>query len=403
MLETKGKSALSGLRVLDLTQGVAGPHATQLMVQNGAEVTKIEPIEGDWCRTLGRQYGNFTAHSIAFNRGKKSVAVNLKDPEVLRVIREEALRADVIAESFRPGVMGRLGLGYETIARDNPDVVYLSLSGFGQTGPYRDRPVTDAVIQAFSGWMSINKSRDGIPQRSGMVAMDVMTGLYAFQSVLTALMRRDRFGGGQWIDCSLMQSAIAFQAAKVIEYDLQDGDLGNLYAPVGAFETADGIINITTMRDDHFVALCDVLEVADLAEDPRFVSRGKRIANEAALMELLQVAFAKRSAVEWSRRLTAVDVMNSVVQTYSDLQRDPQVVHVGAFETLDQPTLGALPLANVPATDPIVEASPEIGAHTAEFLASHGLTSTLVDALASKGAIRLQNAISHDERSEASS
>lgn len=392
MPETTPNSALSGFSVLDFTQGVAGPHATQLMAQHGAEVTKIEPIEGDWCRTLGRQHGAFTAHYIAFNRGKASVALNLKDPEILDMVRERARTADVIAESFRPGVIERFGLDYEAVARDNPDVVYLSLSGFGQSGPYRDQPVTDAVIQAFSGWMSINRSREGIPQRVGMVAMDVMTGLYGFQSVMAALMRRERFGGGQWIDCSMMQSALAFQAAKIIEYHLQGGQLGNLYAPVGAFETADGIINITTMRDDHFRTLCTVLGRPALADDPRFATRHDRIAHEPALEALLRQAFRAKPAREWAERLTAAGVMNAVVLDYGEMLADPQVAAAQAFAALEQPGLGTVPVAGIPGAAPIVTPSPEVGAETRASLAAWGVPEAAIRQMAARGAVRLGDA-----------
>lgn len=384
--------ALSGLTVLDFTQGVAGPHATQLMAQHGATVIKIEPPSGDWGRTLGRRYGEFTAHSIAYNRGKHSVALNLKHDELRAIITQMATQVDIIAESFRPGVMARFGLDYPSISKVNPKLVFLSISGFGQDGPYRDRPVTDAVIQAHSGWMAMNKSRDGTPLRSGMVAMDVMTGLYGFQAVVAAVLRSHRFGQGDFIDCSLMQSAMAFQAAKVIEHRLQDGKLGNLYAPVGAFRTASGIINITAMRDDHFRALCQVLGVQELLGDPRFATGDARIANEPALEAVLSEAFMTRPASEWSQLLTDADVMNSVVQTYDDVLEDPQITATNAFQILTQPSVGTVPVARVPGTPAMAEASPEIGADTSLFLLEHGATELQIAEWARSGDVRLARA-----------
>lgn len=388
MSDRKSPRAMDGLKVLDFTQGVAGPHATQLMAQSGADVVKIEPLEGEWGRTLGRQYEEYSAHFVAFNRGKRSAAVNLKDPEVLALISEQASKADVIAESFRPGVMKRFGLDYETLCKINPGLVFLSISGFGQQGPYRERPVTDAVIQAFSGWMSINKSSSGLPQRSGMVAMDVMTGLYGFQAVAASLLARFRFGVGKWIDCSLMQSAAAFQVAKVIEYKLQDGQLGNLYAPVGAFETADGIINITAMRDEHFSALCGVMGRADLLSDERFRSRQSRVDNEPALEEILRSEFKKKSARQWAEILTGVGVMNAVVLNYDQLLANEQIKAVSSFDWSEQPELGRVPISRVPGMLANTDPSPSIGKHTAEILMEMGLSSELINKMAMRGAIR---------------
>jgi len=309
------QGAFSGLKVLDFTTGVAGPHATQIMALHGAEIIKIETLAGDWCRTLGRAYQDHTAHSVAFNRGKKSLSVDLKDSEVREAVLRLAADADIVAESFRPGVMARFGLSYQQLSERKPDLIYLSVSGFGQQGPNRDRPVTDAVIQAFSGWMTMNSNSQGIPQRTRMVAMDVMTGLYASNAVSMALIDKLRFGLGKWIDCNLMQAAAAFQMPKMIEYHLQNGEVGNLYAPVGAFATRDGQINITTMRDDHFAALCKVLGRDDLTSKSQFRTAHDRLENEHELTAILIEEFGKRDSRDWADRLTKADVMNSIVNT----------------------------------------------------------------------------------------
>ncbi|EAQ02300.1 hypothetical protein OB2597_19496 [Pseudooceanicola batsensis HTCC2597] len=384
---TDMEGAFSGMRVLDFTAGVAGPHATQLMAMHGAEVIKVEPLAGDWGRTLGRMYDGHTAHSIAFNRGKKSLAINLKNPEARAAVRDLASTADIVAEAFRPGVMGRFGLSWEDLSRDNPELIYLSISGFGQQGPYVDRPVTDAVIQAFSGWMTMNASSEGVPQRARMVAMDVMTGLYGCNAVAMAMVARLRFGRGRWIDCSLMQSAAAFQTPKMIEYHLQKGETGNLYAPVGAFPTRDGQINITTMRDDHFATLCGVLGLDDLPGQARFRTAVDRLEHENELNALLIEAFAKRDSRDWAVRLSEADVMNSVVNSYADYFADPHVSAVGSFEWLDHPVVGQVPVPAVPGAPRLSAASPEVGQHSTDVLKDAGLTESDIARLIGEGAV----------------
>lgn len=324
---------------------------------------------------------------MAFNRGKRSLAVNLKDPEVLQVIRDLADKADVIAESFRPGVLSRFGLDFMSVKKSNPSVVYLSVSGFGQEGPYSERPVTDAVIQAFSGWMTMNKGRDGLPQRSGMVIIDTVSGLYGFQSVAAALLERFRFGRGRWIDCNLMQCSLALQMAKMIEYHLQDGKTGNLYAPVGAFETKEGILNITAMRDEQFHLLCGVLGRLDLPKDSRFATREDRIEHEPALVEVLSVEFKKRPASEWAKLLTEADVMNAVVGSYADVFRDDHVKAVSGLSWLEQPGLGSIPLPNIPGAPMMDASSSVVGADTEDVLRSCGISEDALSAMAARGAI----------------
>jgi len=378
--------AFSGLTVFDATQGVAGPHATLLLAQHGANVIKLEPLEGEWGRTLGKLYGDFCATSVAFNRGKRSIALDLKHPEGQRVARALAAKADVVVESFRPGVMGRFGLGYDDVKAENPDVVYLSVTGFGQDGPYSDLPVTDSVIQAFSGWMSINRDGDGTPQRIGMIAVDVMTGLYAFQALSAALMRKFRYGGGGYIDCSLMQCAAAFQSYKIMEHHLEQGAPQVLYVPVGTMRTADGFINITAMRDRHYVSLCQVLGREDLIDDPRFNNRDKRVEREAELMPMIRAEFVKKTTAEWAALLTEAGVMNAPVATYQDFLDDPHVKAVHGYAMVAHQSVGSLPLVNVPGLPPVdngegINEAPRIGQQTRQILQEAGFAEAEIDAL----------------------
>ncbi len=380
-----------GFKVLDMTQGVAGPHSTMLLAQQGAEVTKVEPIEGDWGRTLGKMYGDTCAHGIVFNRGKRSVSLNMKEPKAQALALKAAAEADVIVESFRPGVMGRFGLSYADVKKVNPNVIYLSVTGFGQNGPYSKLPVTDSVIQAFSGWMSINRDEAGTPQRIGMIAVDVMTGLYAFQAISAALMRKVRFGEGAYIDCSLMQSAAAFQAAKVMEHYLEGGQPQVLYVPVGTMKTSDGYINVTAMREHHYTGLCRVLGKNEWAADPRFDSREKRIAQEKVLMPMVRAEFLKKTTAEWAEALTEAGVMNAAVSTYDNFMADEHVKAVHSISWIQhQGMQGELPMCNIPGFRKIeggddLDEAPSIGQHTDEILARWGLSEAEIAELVTKG------------------
>ncbi|MCA8928956.1 MAG: CoA transferase [Alphaproteobacteria bacterium] len=385
--------AFEGVNVLDFTQGVAGPHSTMLLAQHGANVLKIEPPEGDWGRTLGAMYGDQCAHSIAFNRGKRSLAMDMKQPDAQAVARKIAEKADVIVEAFRPGVMAKFGLSYDQVKAFNPNVIYLSVTGFGQTGPNSKLPVTDAVIQAFSGLMTVNKDKDGLPQRLNMIPVDVTTGLYAFQAISTALMRKFRYGVGCYIDNNLMQSAAAFQAAKIMEFYLEKGESQPLYVPVGTMQTTDGFINITAMREAHYHSLCDVMGKPDWKDDPRFNSREARLANEKVLMPLIREVFSTRSTQDWAESLTAAGVMNAPVQNYGDLMQAEQVKAVDAIAYVDHTETGTIPMPHIPGQPRItgpdaLTHAPTIGEHSDEILAEWGYSAADIAGMKANGAVK---------------
>jgi len=380
------RKPLEGINVFDATQGVAGPHATMLLAQHGANVIKVEPLDGDWGRTLGKMYGDVCAHAVTFNRGKRSIALDLKSPDGVKVAQKLASDSDIVVESFRPGVMARFGLDYVSIKAKRNDVIYLSVTGFGQKGPYKDLPVTDSVIQAFSGFMSINRDSEGTPQRLGMIAIDVMTGLYAYQAISSAIIARMRYGDGAYIDCSLMQSAAAFQAAKIMEYHLEGGEPQVLYVPVGTMKTADSYINITAMRDRHYVSLCKVLNLEELINDPRFNTREKRIKNESRLMPYIRTKFLNKTTAEWCKILTEEGVMNSAISTYDTYLNDEHVRSVDSIAWLEEQEMGLLPLANIPGLPKIngpdaLTTCAHIGQHTSAILTEAGYNKDEIAAL----------------------
>ncbi len=312
------KGAFDGITVLDFTQGIAGPHASMLLALHGADVIKVEPPEGDWGRALGELKGDHCAHSVAFNRGKRSIALDLKSPDGIAVARKLAAKAHVVMESFRPGVIQRLGFGYDEIRKVNPTVVYCSVSGFGQTGPFSKRPTVDGLIQAFSGMMVMNKMPDGTPWRQGMIAVDVTTGLYTFQALSTAIMRQFRFNEGCFIDSSLMRAAAAFQGAKLMEWVLSNGAPPVLYMPAGSYKSKNGYIMVSAMRPHHFRLMFELMGRQDIADDPELQSHNDRIRNAAKIVKALQETMPTKTTEEWIAILQPKDVFCERVNNYTD-------------------------------------------------------------------------------------
>ena len=384
----------SGIKVFDAAQGVAGPHGGLLLAQHGADVIKVEPPEGDWGRALGKKYGEFSAWGLACNRGKRSIALNFKDPKALDVAQRLAREADVLLESYRPGVMARFGLDYDSVRRDNPNVIYLSVTGYGQSGPNRTQPVTDTVMQGYAGLMSVNRDGNGLPQRIQLIAIDIMTGLYAFQAIAAALYKRAvKGGGGRYIDCSLMQSAFAFQAPKIIEQALQGEVLESVGAPVGTFRTRDGYLNINARRQEHFEALARVLGREELITDERFAASEARTRNERALMEIVTPLIAQQSTAELQDVLTKADILNGRVNTYADILQDEHAKAVNAFTWIDHPDMGRLPLATIPGVtppgaDPRLTWAPRIGEHSRAVLGELGLPPSDIEQFIASGEVK---------------
>ncbi|WP_025900081.1 CaiB/BaiF CoA transferase family protein [Sneathiella glossodoripedis] len=385
--------ALEGLVVADFSQGVAGPYSGMMLAQAGATVNKIEPHDGDWARTLGTAYGDHCAHSVVVNLGKKSIAIDLKSEDGLKLAKKMASEADIVLESFRPGVMKKFGLDYDSVKKENEKVIYLSVTGFGQEGPYSDRPVTDSAIQGYSGWMSITRDDNGLPMKCGMVVIDFLTGMFAYQSILKAIISRSVKGKGTYIDCSLMQAAAAFQSAKIVEHHLEGGEPSKLYVPAATMETSDGYIGIAVMREAHYASLCNVLGRPDLIDHEDYNSREKRLKNEAPLMIELREVFLKKTTAEWSALLNEAGIIHSPIHSYSDYLQDEQAKAVSSYQWVQQDGVGQIPLPRIPGFDGFEEGSkgaysPHVGENSAEVLQSIGLSSTEIEALLASGAVK---------------
>ena len=378
------QKAYSGMRVVDLTQGIAGPHCTMLLAQHGADVIKIEPMEGDWGRTLGDLRGDHCGHSVAFNRGKRSIALNLKHPDGIAIVRKLAKDANVFTESFRPGVMARLGLGYEALKEINEKVIYFSVSGFGQEGPYSKRPTVDTLIQAFSGMMVMNRTPDGLPHRQGMIAVDVLTGLYGFQAVSSALMRQLRFGVGTRIDNSMMLSTAAFQGAKLMEHAISEGNPPPLYVPAGMFRTSDGFIVISSMRKHHFTTLMELIGRPDIPADPRMQTHDSRIRNAPIINKALTEAFPSKSTEEWLKLLIDAGVFAERVNNYQEYLDHP---HVAAVDGVGRVPIARIPGLPRPAENLAAQHAPHIGEQGREILGEIGFGASDIDRLIKDGAV----------------
>lgn len=394
LMEEDDNKPLRGMRVYDATQGVAGPHATMLLALNGADVIKVEPLEGDWCRVLGNAIGQESVNYLAYNRGKRSMACDVKTAAGMEIVRKLIATCDVFVESFRPGVIGRMGLGYDEVSKINPKIIYASVSGFGQTGPNSQRPTVDGLIQAYSGMMVMNRTDDGTPHRMGMIVIDVVTGLYAYQAITTAIIRKLRFDQGSYLDINMVQSAAAFQAAKIMEYAESGGRPQPLYVPAGMFRTADGYIVVSGMRSHHFAALCGVVNRPDLAADPRWQTQGDRTAHGTTINEELRKEFVKRTSQEWLSGLHAVGVFAERVRSYGEWLEDDHARGSNAYAWVDTGAFGCLPVPCVPGVLPagdnpsaVGAAPPLIGEHTRAILGELGFEHAWVDAQIAAGAI----------------
>lgn len=372
------RDALQGIRVLDFSQGIAGPHGACLLAEMGADVLKIEPPAGDWLRVLGARKGQSSVLFATFNRGKRGVMLDLKQARSLEIARRMIADADVMFESNRVGVMARLGLDHEAVRQINPRLVYVSVTGFGQQGPYIDRPATDAAVQAYTGF-SFGASDMVTPMRVRLSLVDIISGIYASQAVVAALLKRGRTGEGQYIDISLAHSITAVQAYKYAEHELTQGTLsGELFAGIGLYATADGFIAMSAMKEQHIIDLVTLLGLEDALQDARFATPQSRFENQGALRGLLSERFARHPSAHWLPLLRQADLIHQEVLTYDAYRRDPQVLFQRLFTPTDLNEMGTLPTVRMPglrADDAPVQPPPAIGQHTQEVLLSMGLIS----------------------------
>lgn len=384
------KQILQGVRVLDLTNVLAGPFATLHLALMGAEVIKIErPGSGDLSRTRGTKTELneqlMGTSFLAQNANKKSVTLNMKSLEGKEIFKKLVKTADVLVENFRPGVMDRLELCYDVLKEINPGLVYCAISGFGQTGPDAKKPAYDQIIQGQSGEMSVNGDGRLNPLRAGFPVCDTVGGLNGAFAIMAALYHRERTGEGQFIDIAMLDSIMPMMgwvAANLMIGNREPEPMGNdnfTSAPSGAFNTGDGLINIAAHKQEHWESVCDVLGLPELKTDARFAERDMRRHNRKLLTPLLEEKLTVRSTAEWVNLLNEQGVPSGAILNLRDALQQPQVKHRQTLKNVDVEGIGSIPLFNLTAKfdqtpGQLTSAPPRLSAHTAEVLTGMGIS-----------------------------
>ena len=379
---------LDGVRVVDLTQVMGGPFCTMQLGDLGADVIKVEPPGGDLSRSMGgaqlRMPGTDNAPFFALNRNKRSIVLDLTLTSSREIVYALARTADVVVESYRPGVTKRLGVDYETLSAVNPGIIYASISGFGQTGPYADRPGFDLIAQGMSGVMSVTGEPNGPPIKSGVPIADLSVGLIATNGVLAALIARGKTGRGQYIDTSLFESALAMSVWESTELWATGnaphamGSAHRLSAPYQAFRTSDGHITLAALTPTQWDRLATTLGRSDLVADSRFASNATRMTNRDALTHEIESALASGTTAEWVDRMLAVGVPAGPIQNLAQVFDDPHTLARHMVEEIDHPVAGRVKTLGFPLkmsdTPPRVRrAPPLLGEHTEEVLRELGI------------------------------
>jgi crotonobetainyl-CoA:carnitine CoA-transferase CaiB-like acyl-CoA transferase len=396
---------LSNIKVLDLSRVLAGPWASQILADLGADVIKVErPGRGDDTRSWGPpflkdQAGQDTAdgaYFVATNRGKRSITLDLQTAEGQELVKTLCRDVDVVLENYKVGTLARLGLDYAALSRINPRLVYCSVTGFGQTGPRAAEPAYDFLIQAMGGLMSVTGERDdkpgGGPQKVGVPIVDLSTGVYAALGIVAALLRRTQTGQGEYVDVAMLDVQVGLLANQAMNFLLgkrvprRTGTAHPNIQPQRTFHCADGDIVVVAGNDAQFVALCEVIGQPALARDERYATNGQRVRNQASLDPLLDAIFAERPRAYWLDSLKKAGVPAGSINSVPEVFDDPQVVHRAMLRHLPHPVAGSVPQVMNPlrfggAELRVDRAPPLLGEHTDEVLRELGLDAARIQAL----------------------
>ncbi|MGQ0549471.1 MAG: CaiB/BaiF CoA transferase family protein [Armatimonadota bacterium] len=396
---TDRKAALAGVRVLDVSQVMAGPYCAMLLADMGADVIKIEPPEGDSSRRLGAGDEVETPSFWAVNRNKRDIVLNLKDPRGVEIAQRLAARADIFVENYRPGTLERLGLGYERLRTINPALVYASVSGYGQTGPFAQRGGFDLVAQGESGLMSVTGEVDGAPVKCGIPVCDLGAGLFITYAILSAYIHRLRTGEGQHVDTSLLEAGIALSVWEATEYFVTGrapqptGSAHRLTAPYQAFRCADGYITVGAATQRTWERMCKVMGLEALVHRREYATDAARVRHRRTLANAVEAVTAQQPRSHWIRALEEAGVPSGAIHTYPEVFAQPHVIARAMLQEVDHPVGGRIkqigPAVKCSATPAVIRrAAPLLGEHTGEILAEHGYPPDQIDVLTREGVIR---------------
>lgn len=379
---------LAGLKVLDLTRALSGPFSTMILGDLGAEVIKVEPApNGDMVRQWGPFDEDISVYYLSANRNKKGIGVDFRNPEGLALIRRLALQSDIVVENFKVGTMEKMGLGYESLAAERPDLIMASISGFGSKGPARDWAGFDQIAQGYSGFMSLTGTSESGPMRVGTAIGDLTSGMWVVIGILSAVVQRKDTGKGRHVQTSLLASLMSLLSVQGQRY-LSVGEVpepcGNVHpviAPYGTFETADGPLNLAPATQQMWVKLCSILGMEHLTTDPRFITNAERMQHRHALKQELESGLRRKTRMEWTELMIENGIPAGPINTLADVFSDPQVEACGLVQSIEHPLIGTLRQVGLPLDMGDAEevasvrmAPPVLGQHTREVLTSYGLT-----------------------------
>ena len=381
-MKPTNRSLLDGIRVLDLSRVLAGPYCTMMLGDLGADVIKVEvPGRGDDTRHWGPPFaeGGESAYYLCVNRNKRSMTLNLKSDQGLSILKELIKQSDILVENFRTDTLEGWGLSYDALQDLRPGLIYCTITGYGYTGPYRDRPGYDFVIQAQGGVMSITGPSDGEPYKVGVAIADITAGLYACNAILASLYARERTGEGQRIDISLLDSQVAWLANRASNYlvsgkkPLRYGNAHPNIVPYQTFKAQDGYFALGVGNDRQWKWLCEILERSDWADDPRFQTNADRVENREVLTDLLEAIFLERDMAYWLSKIEEKGIPAAAINTIDQVFDDPQVIAREMLHRMSHPTAGPVSLVGSPIkvpTSPVEYRLPPplLGEHTEEVL-----------------------------------
>ena len=393
--------ALEGIRVLDLTRALAGPFCTLMLGDHGADIIKIEiPGSGDDTRHWGPPFiEEESAYFLSVNRNKRSLTLNFKEPEAKKIFLEMANEADVVVENFTPGVMSRFGLDYKTVKETNPKIIYCSISGFGQDGPYQNRPAYDQIMQGLSGMMSITGEPDGEPQKVGVAIADIGAGMWSAFAIMAAVFHRDQKGEGQYIDVAMMDAQVAwltYQAASYFATGQPPTRLGPAHGnlvPYQAFMCKDSkYLNVAVGSERIWERFCQGIHREDLRGNPEYATNADRVRNRASLVPLLQGLFLSRPVADWAEDLHAVSVPCGPINDLADVFADPQLLHRQMYLEMAHPTLGSIKQTGIPikfskTPGGLDRPPPLLGEHNGEILRELGYSGADIQGLTDRSVI----------------